>query len=172
VARVPDAFSWGLSRDHNRRLGDRRFGYFAGYWIGNAVGTLKIGGDLVGGSAIQTGAIRYDVVKSLLIGGSLIGGSKIQSGLVSGDIGSVVIGHDIRGGDAAAADISETGVITAAKLGKVVVGGSILADTRREPASSPRAAPLPPVRISAASLIRGSIVGNSGWWRSSPHQPG
>src|SRR4029453_15966156 len=85
-----------------------------------------------------------------------------KSVLVGGNIGAVVIGHDIRGGDAAAADISETGVITAAKLGKVVVGGSILAGSETGAGQLNAGGALPPDSNIGSLTIKGSIVGNIG----------
>lgn len=84
------------------------------------IGTLKIGGDLI------YGAISAVNMTSITIGGTIYGNDGAAgSGAIAatGNIGSVKIGHNLRGGSA-----DPSGRISAAgNIGSVTIGGSILA---------------------------------------------
>ncbi len=105
------------------------------------IGSVFIGGNLIGGSTMDTGEIAADIMGSVKIMGSVIGGPALQTGRIAtniggnidsnvvgtaandaGNIGSVYIGGSMVGGSAQA-----TGVIySPSNLGSVTVRGSVL----------------------------------------------
>jgi hypothetical protein len=91
------------------------------------IGSVIIGGNLIGGSVANTGEIAAaDGIGSVKIMGSVIGGSAADTGRIDtnsgGNIGSIKIGGDLVGGSATA-----TGVIfTPANIGSVTIKGSVL----------------------------------------------
>ena len=91
------------------------------------IGSIFIGGNLIGGSATDTGEIAAaDGIGSVKIMGSVIGGSAADTGRIDtnagGNIGSIMIGGDLVGGSATA-----TGVIfSPADIGSVTIKGSVL----------------------------------------------
>ena len=102
------------------------------------IGTLKIGHDVIGGSVDSTGNVFAGTIGTATIGGSLIGnGVDYSTGRVySADrLGSITVAHDVR----------NTG-ISSGKIGKVVIGGSLILDDEGTYASV------------AASTTLGSIV--------------
>ena len=65
------------------------------------IGHVIIGGDIRGGSGELSGAIRVDgSIGRVSLGGSLVGGEAQNAGVIEalGNIASVIIGGDIRGG--------------------------------------------------------------------------
>ena len=96
-------------------------------------GSVKIVGDVLGGGAFGAGYVQASGGKlgSLSIGGSLIGGTAGTTGLVGGtELGSVQIGRNIVGSSIAgnAAALDSTGlIISGDRLGGVTVNGSIFA---------------------------------------------
>jgi hypothetical protein len=118
--------------------------------VSGEIGLLKIGRDLQGGSGGFSGSISAGRIGSLALGGSILAGSESGSGKIEADtLGSVKIRGDLRGllygvsaiesvsikGDIAAGNEGSGGVLACgsagleAKLGRVVVGGSVLGDT-------------------------------------------
>jgi hypothetical protein len=91
------------------------------------IGSVFIGGSLIGGSATDTGEIAAaNGIGSVKIMQSVIGGSATQTGRIDtntgGNIGSIYVGGDLVGGSAQA-----TGVIfSPANIGSVTVRGSVL----------------------------------------------
>jgi hypothetical protein len=102
------------------------------------IGSIVIGGNLIGGSTASTGEIAAaDGIGSVKIFGSVIGGSAADTGRIAtsvsgrlsgaaktlgGSIGSISIGGDLVGGSANA-----TGAIYAADLlGSVTISGSVI----------------------------------------------
>ncbi len=86
------------------------------------LGSLKVSGDVKDAFLTVTGAIG-----SITIGGSLIGGSGGLSGGISssGDMGVVKIGRDVRGGSG-----SNSGRLGAGgALGSATIGGSVVGGT-------------------------------------------
>jgi len=91
------------------------------------IGSVFIGGNLIGGSTTDTGEIiAADGIGSVKIMQSVIGGSALQTGRIAtnsgGNIGSIYIGGSLVGGSAQA-----TGVVySPANIGSVTVRGSVL----------------------------------------------
>ena len=99
------------------------------------IGAITIGGNLVGGTASDTGEIAAaDGIGSVKILGSVIGGTATDDGRIAtsvsgrlpagagGNIGSIYIGGDLEGGSAQA-----TGAIfCAGTLGSVTIAGSLI----------------------------------------------
>jgi len=86
------------------------------------IGPIKIGQDIQGGSATGTGLIGSGgSIGSVTIGGSLRGGTNVNTGAIfcGAAMGPVKIGRDVRGGT-----ISVSG-----KLASLSVGGSLLGGT-------------------------------------------
>lgn len=91
---------------------------------------VRIGGDLAGGSAQDSGVISTSgEVASVTLGGSLLGGSGLASGRIStgGALKEVRIGGDVKGGSASAGDLQRTGFIEAKRIGNLVIRGSLIA---------------------------------------------
>jgi hypothetical protein len=86
--------------------------------ISGAVGTIDIGGSVLGGDDVQSGAIRSGAIGLAHVGGDVMGGSGENSGQIFsvGNIGTVVIDGSIIGG---------TGAGTSAKSGMIFAGGTI-----------------------------------------------
>lgn len=80
------------------------------------IGMLKIGHDVVAGSADNTGNVFAGRIGRAMIGGSIIGGDDYSKGRVYTQerIGSITVGHDVRDGS-----------ISSGKIGKVTIGGSL-----------------------------------------------
>jgi hypothetical protein len=90
--------------------------------IDGSLGALKIRGDLRDASIQTIGAIG-----SITIGGSIIGGSVGASGTIDsgGDIGSLKIGGDLVGGTGpSSGQVFSTGNLGAVTIGGSIVGGS------------------------------------------------
>ena len=95
---------------------------------GEAIGSILVGGDIVGGVAVDSGSISTvgGEVKTFILRGSLIGGAGIGSGrFFPGKVGSITIGGDIRAGT-----IVDSGKIenNAAPVGSIMVRGSIFSN--------------------------------------------
>jgi hypothetical protein len=91
------------------------------------VGRVRIGGDVVGGTATQTGFLEIlGNLGSLAVGGSVVGGPGQQQGgiEVSGKLGSAAVGGDVIGGG----DLSGM-VESAGDMGPVTVGGNLVGGT-------------------------------------------
>lgn len=118
-------------------------------FITGAVATVKVRGDIKGGSFIVGGGGKLG---SLSIGGSLIGGDTGTSGFISasGGIASVKITHDLQGG----AGGSSGQIFSSAKIGSVTIGGSLLGGNGARSG-----------RLQAGSIdkvfIKGDLVGGS-----------
>lgn len=163
--------------------GDRSGSIFAGGFIDS----LRIGEDLLGGSALDAGSVKSQGVKCVRVGGSIIGGSADNTGLVTctggytvsvsvggsviggdfpntgqfrtgGDLGSVKIGGDLIGGSAA-----QTGYVRADSIASALIGGSIIGGGGNSSGFlSGGSGDIGPVRV-GVSVIGGSGPGsNSG----------
>ena len=86
------------------------------------LGALKVAGDIQTASLVVTGGAN-GTVGSVTIGGSLIGGAADSSGRIfsTGDMGAVKIGFDVEGGSG-----KNAGIETDGKLGGITIGGSLL----------------------------------------------
>ncbi len=96
------------------------------------LGAVKVGHDVLGGSGADSGAFKVAMkIASVSIGGSLVGGSKLRSGAIfGGDLGPVKIGRDLVGGSiaGATATLDQTGYIEASgRVASISIGGSIIA---------------------------------------------
>lgn len=93
------------------------------------VGLVKIGGSIVGASGPESGQIYTDArIGTLQIGGSIIGGTGASSGYIFAfsDVGTVSIGGSLIGGTA-----DDTGTILAdGTITKITLGGSILGGSK------------------------------------------
>jgi hypothetical protein len=90
-----------------------------------AIGPIMVGGDVVGGAGDSSGGIRSLKLTSVTVGGSLLGGSNTDSGEIAttgGDIGAMKIGHDVVGGRAVRSGLIEGG----GSIGSASIGGSIV----------------------------------------------
>ncbi len=85
-----------------------------------SIGSLKIGGDIVGGYESESGYILTSAISKLRIGGSLIGGTTISTGAIHMSNGSVKIGGSIIGG------LGNQSGFLLMEDGKVAIAGSIL----------------------------------------------
>lgn len=92
------------------------------------VGLFKIGGSVIGGSGYQSAQIYSDGrIASLQIGGSIIGGSGPSSGyiFVFADVGTASIGGSLIGGTADdAGSVQVDGTISRITVGGSILGGS------------------------------------------------
>ena len=89
------------------------------------IGAVKVTGNVVGGSALFTGVISADdKLASITIEGALVGGSGLWSGLVQAtdELGAVNITGDVIGGTGNASGA----VFTNGKLPSVTIGGSLI----------------------------------------------
>ncbi len=118
----------------------------------NKIGSIVIGGDLRGGTGVDSGSIGANEIGALTIGGSVLGSSGIASGrILVQKLGNVVVGGDFRAvnqttGDTGriecAGDIGTitvrgsiissasgvAGIFAGGKTGKIVIGGSIVSE--------------------------------------------
>jgi hypothetical protein len=137
-----------------------RFHEKAGYWHGDKVGFITIGGDVVGGAFTSTGDIDYTTSTSIKIGGSIIGGTADFAGHVGGSAKSIVIGRDIRGADITTDDPLYAGSITGGNVGSISIGGSLIAGVDHSSGSPSNDGSIV-VNTLGSLTIKGSVVGNS-----------
>lgn len=94
-----------------------------GYVRGTNLGSVTVGGSLLGGSGVENAGriLAYQSIDVVKIGGSVIGGTTARSGGVTagGNIGKVTITGDVAG------SAESSGSVTAAKLGTVKIGGAL-----------------------------------------------
>ena len=92
------------------------------------IGTVKIGGSIVGAGGMRSGAVDAGgTLTSIRIGGSIFGGAGVNSGLVEStlDMGTVFIGGNVVGGSD-----DHTGTVHGeAGIKSVIVLGSIIGGT-------------------------------------------
>jgi len=93
--------------------------------LGN-LGSLSVGGSLLGGSAENSGSIVVDgfITGSAAIRGSIIGGSGVDSGELSAAliVGKTTVGGDVKGGT----NTRSGTIISANNAGAISVAGSVL----------------------------------------------
>ncbi len=94
--------------------------------INGALGALLVSGDVKGALVEVTGASDGEI-GTIVIGGSLIGGTATDSGKIhtSGDIGPVKIGRDLQGGTG----VQSGSITSGGKIASVTIGGSLLGGT-------------------------------------------
>jgi hypothetical protein len=121
------------------------------------LGKLVVKGDVENSWLHVTGNMGDDmhgIIGSVSIGGSLIGGSTRRAGGIecSGDIGTVKIGRDLQGGTAEAAGYinSVTG-----KIGSITIGGSVIGGSGQDAGGIHGSVSLGSMKI-GGSLIGGS----------------
>lgn len=101
--------------------------------VSGALKTLRIGGDIAGGSGAASGTVSAATLGTLLLGGSIAGGNGAGSGHVDGSsFGHVGIGKNIQGGaGAGSGGISAKLAVTSSfdiipgQIGSLFVGGDI-----------------------------------------------
>jgi hypothetical protein len=95
---------------------------------GGNIGAVAIGQDMQGSSGQFSGMITSNgKLASAKIGGSIIGGSGQFSGLITcnGDMGAITIGRDLQGGSGGESGaIQANSKLASAKIGGSVIGGS------------------------------------------------
>jgi hypothetical protein len=129
-----------------------------------ATGSVVIDGDVRGGNAIWTGQVfSGDSLDSLRIGGSLLGGTGQMSGAISvtGSLGSATIGGDIRGGDAHGIVVADSGTVQARRVGRLAIGGSIVAGRAFDGGTLFRSGSLHANDDLGTILVHGNLHGNA-----------
>jgi hypothetical protein len=95
---------------------------------GGNIGAVTIKGSIVGGGGQYSGAIESGgTIKSVTVGGSLIGGSGDNSGQIfsQNNMGAVKIGGDVQGGNGGdSGEINSHGAITSIAIGGSFVGSA------------------------------------------------
>ncbi len=113
----------GGSGDYSGRVGAGETG----------LAMVKIGHDVVGGTGVSSGGVGSSTrMDHLIVGGSVIGGSADDTGSIRfGDFQTISIGHDLIGGSVSGSQkASETGIIQGyaqTKAAVILIGGSIVA---------------------------------------------
>lgn len=95
-----------------------------------------IKGSIIGGSAVDTGRMDFGDVGKVTIGGSIVGTSFSNTAYIDGgEVKSFVLKGDLIGGGIAAGgnSIMTSGVIAMASIGKLHIGGSVIAGVNNEP---------------------------------------
>jgi hypothetical protein len=113
---------------------------------GGDMGAVKIGHDVQGSLGPSSGHIRSGgKLASVKIGGSLIGGADSFSGKIfsTGDMGAVKIGHDVQGG----AEFQTGFISSGGKLASVKIGGSLIGGSNFQDGGIESAGNLGPVKI-------------------------
>jgi hypothetical protein len=132
---------------------------------GGNIGSIYIGGSLVGGSAQATGVVYSPTnVGSVTIRGSVLGGSAITSGGIDGaNIGSVAIGGDLRGTEFdGSAAVDHTAFIRAqTNLKSVTIGGSIVSGIENGGGTLTFSGAIQAGQTLGAVKVLGSIVGTA-----------
>ncbi|MGB8168534.1 MAG: hypothetical protein WCF18_13640 [Chthoniobacteraceae bacterium] len=139
---------------------------FTGEISSNKIGPVKIGHDLAGGTASQSGRIiAVDSIEAVTLGGSLIGGTTGATGIISagGAMGFVKIGGDVRGGSGG---LDSAMISSGAKLAGVSIGGSLIGGAGDDSAEITSMGAIGPVKIGHDLLggdghASGNISGNS-----------
>ncbi len=129
-----------------------------------AMGAVKVGGSIEGGSGQSSGQIGTNSsIVSIAIGGSLLGGRGSFSGQISaaGAIGAVKIGGNFKGADAAGGSVADSGVIQGQRIASVTVGGSIISGTESGGFNVFSSGVIRAVDDIGAIVVKGSIIGNS-----------
>jgi hypothetical protein len=133
-----------------------------------ALGAVRIGGDVTGGTAMSTGLIAAGSgpIASVTLGGSLVGGFFNFTGeiLTGGNLGPVTIGGDIRGGSAfGLSSLDRSGYLQGKNIASVTVGGSIISGTwDGPPGTLTKSGSIRADERLGPVVVRGSLVGTSG----------
>jgi hypothetical protein len=137
----------------------------------SSFGTLKIGHDVLGGAAANsgyinaTGVVPNAPVGAVSIGGSLIGGTGPNSGEIESAVstGLITIGHDFRGGGIASGSLDSSGAIfVAGTLAGVHIGGSLMAGVNDGSGALTNSAAIHVGNSLGFLSVGGSIVGTVG----------
>jgi hypothetical protein len=93
-----------------------------------SIGTVTIGGSIVGGDA-KTGLFAAGAIGNVALGGSLVGGSATDSGKINAGttLGKVTLGGSLLGGTGASAGMIES---SAGTMGAVKIKGEIAGGTQ------------------------------------------
>jgi hypothetical protein len=129
--------------------------------------TLMVGGSVVGGPEGGSGSIAANgSIGSIFVRGSLIGGPKDDTGtILSGPIGQLHIGRDIRGGDDPMnSSTIQTGFIRASAIGEIHIGGSIISGNNPNANTSTDFLQESGAIVAGATIgsiaVGGSLIGN------------
>jgi hypothetical protein len=130
------------------------------------VPVIRVNGDVVGDAGIGSGAILVDSVGTITVGGSLIGGTKSDTGgiFADGPISTVNIAGNIRGGSSnGTQDLVRTGIVSSrlAKIGVMTLGGSLIAGTDATTGLFSGNGTIQAGKNIGRLTIKGSIVGNA-----------
>ena len=130
------------------------------------VPVIRVNGDVVGDAGIGSGAIRVDSVGTITVGGSLIGGTKSDTGgiFADGPISTVNIAGNIRGGSSnGTQDLVRTGIVSSrlAKIGIMTLGGSLIAGTDATTGLFSGNGTIQAGKDIGRLTIKGSLVGNA-----------
>ncbi len=130
------------------------------------VPVIRVNGDVVGDAGIGSGAIRVDSVGTVTVGGSVIGGTNSDTGgiFAHGPISTVNIAGNIRGGSSnGTQDLVRTGIVSSrlAKIGIMTLGGSLIAGTDATTGLFSDNGTIQAGKNIGRLTIKGSIVGNA-----------
>jgi hypothetical protein len=128
------------------------------------MGQITIGGDLVGGGYFSGQVSSDSKMLGVRIGGSVRGGAGSNSGfiLAYGDAGSIVIGHDLIGGNAGGSmSLTESGFIRARRLANLTIGGSLIAGVGATTGQFELNGAVSVENDIGTVLIGGSLLGNA-----------
>ena len=131
-----------------------------------AVPTLRVTGNVVGGSGVSSGAIGANQLGTVTIGGSLIGGSSSNTGQVFSTVSitSLTIGGNIRGGSATGTkELVGSGTVrcTSGSIAAMTVKGSLIAGTDATTGQFADNGAIHAGTSIGTLEIRGNVLGNS-----------
>ena len=127
-----------------------------------AIGPVKIGGDLVGGGGKSSGNVHSSAggIASVSVGGTIFGGGGDISGVIDSFLllGSVKVGGDLIGGGGDFAGGIES---SSEAIGSVTIGGSVIGKAGRNSATIVAGTGITTVKI-GGDIIGGSTSGAGG----------
>ncbi len=125
-------------------------------------GAIKVAGDLRGADNNMTGSVIVGNATSITFGGSILGGTGTNTGYISGlAVGSVSIGHDVRGTDlGGGGTLVANGYLEFTTVGSLTVGGSIVAGSTKGGTTTPKSG-LYASQGFGSITIKGSLIGQA-----------
>ncbi len=128
------------------------------------INEIKIAGNISGGAALAnlTGRITADqTLGTLTVGGSILGGTANDSGLieVNGELTTVTITGNIVGGDTSSTLVN-SGAIVAGRIATLTVNGSVISGHRTGLGFSVLCGGVAAENDIGTAMIRGSLIGN------------
>lgn len=120
------------------------------------VTSIKIAGDIQGGTGAGSGQVTVGTLGSITVGGSLIGGTASGAGEIAATaIGSVKIGHDIVAGTVAFSGIIDTNET----IGSVTLGGSLIGTAAQAAVISAQGKFSPATQAASVAIATITIAG-------------